>query len=411
MGDEVTGGDVAGAETPRRGRPRAAVAGAAIAALVAGGVGLATWVDRSGRPAPGTAPTDRAMGLTTPDAGPTPSDTATTSSPTPSPTAPPTVSASPSAPPPKTPTTVPVPWAAGSTVHLQSGTIGVGAGRQVRRFAPLASGGAVVATDPGSAGNLRWRIHDSRGRVVDDLGRPQQVEVSRDGRLLALQKGVDAPVTALDQRGRRLGTKDLGGAVVAVADGWVWTTSQTGTRGWQVSTGRVRTLTSRLTAVSADGRRGGATSFGKDGRSRCWRVVDLTRSSAPVLLERCGADNPEGFTPQEFSGNGRLVIGTDDADGGFYFRVVVARVADGRVLTGRSVQGERVDGWTWALAADARSILFSRNVAEPRFPASRNDLARCTLDLACTQVQEDVRLAGEVTQPRYVVGQPLLPAR
>lgn len=281
----------------------------------------------------------------------------------------------------------------------------------MRRFAPLAAGGAVVATDPGSSGNLRWRIHDATGTVVDDLGRPQQVEVSRDGRLLAVQKGVGASITALDQRGRRLGSRDLGGAVVAVADGWVWSTSQTGTKGWEVATGRVRTLTSRLTAVSADGRRGGATSFSSEGQRRCWRVVDLTKASAPALLERCGADNPEGFTPQEFSANGRLVIGTDDADGGFYSRVVVARASSGKVVVGRSVQGERVDGWTWALAADSSSILFSRNTAEPRFPASRNDLARCTLDLSCAQVEDVVRLSGDVTQPRYVVGQPLLPAR
>ena len=303
-----------------------------------------------------------------------------------------------------------MPWAAGSTVHLRTGTITLGQGRQVRRFAPLAAGGAVVATDAGTAGNLRWRIHDAAGRVVDDLGRPLQVRASRDGRLVAVQPGVDEPVTVLDHRGRRLGSKALAGSVVAVADGWVWATSQSGTRGWQVATGRMRTLDVRLSAVSPDGRRGGATSFGGDGSRRCWQVVDLTKRSAPVLVKRCGVDNPEGFTPQEFSADGRLVLGVDDADGGFYLRLVVARVSDGRVLVGGSRQGEQVDGWSWAFAPDGASVLFSRNTAEPRFPATRNDLARCTLDLRCTRVEEAARLTGDATQPRYVVGQPLLPA-
>jgi hypothetical protein len=126
-------------------------------------------------------------------------------------------------------------------------------------------------------------------------------------------------------------------------------------------------------------------------------------------MERCGEENPEGFVPGEFSADGTLVIGTDDSGGGFYSRLVLARVSDGRVLVGRSTHGEDVDGWTWALDPDGKSILFSRNIAEPRSPANRNDLARCTLELECARTEGPVRLAGgDVTQPVYVVGQPLI---
>ena len=279
----------------------------------------------------------------------------------------------------------------------------------VRQLAPLAGGGALVATDPGDAGSLRWRVLGADGDVAQDLGRAAWVEASRDGRLLARQVENAGAVTAYDERGRRLGSSDLGGRVVAVADGWVWATSQTGTRGWEVATGDERTLDRRLVAVSADGRRAAATTRDAQGANDCWQVVDLTKGSVPVLLERCGKDNPEGFVPREFSADGTLVIGTDDADGGFYSRLVLARVSDGRVLVGRSTHGEEVDGWTWALAPDGGSILFSRNIAEPRFPANRNDLARCTLELECTRTEGPVRLGGgDVTQPTYVVGQPLL---
>ncbi len=119
----------------------------------------------------------------------------------------------------------------------------------------------------------------------------------------------------------------------------------------------------------------------------------------------------KGSRPRQFSDDGRLLLGHDDADGGFYSRLVVARVSDGQVVIGRSTHGEEADGWTWALAADGNTILFSRNVSEPRHPADRNDLARCTLELQCTRVADPVRLeGGDITQPWYVVGQPLLPA-
>jgi hypothetical protein len=202
----------------------------------------------------------------------------------------------------------------------------------------------------------------------------------------------------------------LRGRVVAVADGWVWASGQQGgATGWEVGTGTTRTVDARLVAVSADGRRGAATTGPDDNGPGCWQVVDLTKRAAPVLVERCGDANPEGFTPQEFSADGRLLIGHDDADGGFYSRLVLARVSDGSVLVGRSTDGERVDGWTWALAPDGESILFSRNVSEPRSPATRNDLARCSLSLQCQRVEDRVRLEEvAVPAPVYVVGRPLL---
>ena len=134
----------------------------------------------------------------------------------------------------------------------------MGRGRVVRQLAPLAGGGVLVATDPGDAGSLRWRVLGADGDVAQDLGRAAWVEASRDGRLLARQVETGGVVTAYDERGRRLGSSDLGGRVVAVAGGWVWATSQTGTRGWEVATGDERTLDRRLVAVSADGRRAAA---------------------------------------------------------------------------------------------------------------------------------------------------------
>ena len=227
-------------------------------------------------------------------------------------------------------------------------------------------------------------------------------------------KAEDGPVTVRDERGRVLGSKTLPGRVIAVADGWVWATLFQGdSTGWEVATGEMRTVGAPLSAVSADGRRGAVATPPPDGGDMgCWQVVDLTKRSTPALLERCGLDhNPEGSRPRQFSDDGRLLLGHDDADGGFYSRLVVARVSDGQVVIGRSTHGEEADGWTWALAADGNTILFSRNVSEPRHPADRNDLARCTLELQCTRVADPVRLeGGDITQPWYVVGQPLLPA-
>jgi len=371
------------------------------AALVVGGVSVATWAATSSTPTPEPVPATATSAP--PEPTPTPAPTASTPSPSATPTSTPSSTS--------TASTVTVPWAMGATIHLASGTIDMAEGRRVTGFAPLASGGAVVATDAGSPGDDRWRIVDADGDVLDDLGRVMRVQASRDGRLLSRQDAVDGPVTALDERGRRLGSRDLEGAVVDVADGWIWATSQTGTKGWEVATGEVRTLDVRLFAVSADGRRGAGVQRDPDGPTRgCWLLVDLTKRSAPVLLERCDEENPEGFVPTEFSDDGRLLLGHGDGDGGFYSRLVVARVSDGRVVVGRTTHGDQADGWSWALAPDGNTILFSRNLSQPRHPANRNDLARCTLELACTRVADRVHLeGGDVTRPWYVVGQPLLP--
>ena len=158
----------------RRRSRRAAAAGATAAVLVVSGVSVATWLaarPATPEPVPATvAPAPSASGTpsTTPTPSPSPSDT-------PSPSASPTGASS----------GVTVPWAAGSTVHLPGGTIDVGQGRVVRQLAPLAGGGALVATDPGGAGSLRWRVLGADGDVLQDLGRAAWVETSRDGRLLA----------------------------------------------------------------------------------------------------------------------------------------------------------------------------------------------------------------------------------
>ena len=353
----------------RRRSRRAAAAGATAAVLVVSRVSVATWFAAR----PGTPEQVPATVAPAPSASATPSTT-----PTPSPSPSPTDTPSPSTSPTGGSSDVMVPWAAGSTVHLPGGAIDVGQGRVVRQVrrsrAAVRSSPPIPVTRAACAGGSSGPAATSRTTSAAQRGS------RRAGRPAAGATGGDRRGGDRLRRARsRLGSSDLGGRVVAVADGWVWATSQTGTRGWEVATGDERTLDRRLVAVSADGRRAAATTPDDQGANDCWQVVDLTKRSVPVLLERCGEENPEGFVPREFSADGKLVIGTDDADGGFYSRLVLARVSDGRVLIGRSTHGEEVDGWTWALAPDGGSILFSRNIAEPRFPADRNDLARCTL--------------------------------
>ena len=294
----------------RRRARRALAAGVTAAALVVGGVSVATWAATSSTPTPEPVPATATSAP--PEPTPTPTPTASTPSPSATPTSTPSSTSTASA--------VTVPWAMGATIHLASGTIDMGEGRRVTGFAPLASGGAVVATDAGSPGDDRWRIVDADGDVLDDLGRLMRVQASRDGRLLSRQDAVDGPVTALDERGRRLGSRDLDGSrrgrgrrldLGDVAD------RDEGLGGRR----RVRCAPSTCACPpcppTAD--EGPASNADPDGPTRgCWLLVDLTKRSAPVLLERCDEENPEGFVPTEFSGDGRLLLGHDDADGGFY---------------------------------------------------------------------------------------------
>ena len=395
----------------RRRARRATAAAVTAAVLTVGGISATTWAAMTPTPTPKPVPATATV--TPPPPTPTPTPVPTTPAPSPTPSETP----SPAAPARPTPADA-VPWAAGSTVHLGSATIDVGGGRSVAKFAPLAGGGVVVATE--EPGAFHWRIYDRNGDVLKDLGRGG-LQAGRDGTMVAFRSATGSTVTVRDERGRRLGSRTMPPGLVAVANGWVWTLGQQGpgATGWEVATGRTRTVDSTLSAVSPDGRLGAAvTEYGVRERG-CWQVVDLTKRSAPVVLERCGAKNPNGFQPWEFSADGTLLIGSTDMDGGYYHRLVLARVSDGKVLVSRATHGEKVDGWTWAIAADNGSILFSRNVTQPRFPANRNDLARCSLSLSCTRVEGRVPLpggdvllpGGEFTSPYYVVGQPLLEPR
>ncbi|MGL5928264.1 MAG: hypothetical protein ACRCY8_04950 [Dermatophilaceae bacterium] len=392
----------------RRRTRRAVGAVVAVAVVVAGGAAVALGVDRSSPPLPATRTDQRTEPVPTPSAPTSPS---APSAPSASPTPAPSTSASPT--PSASGRAVLVegsaPYAVDGTIYLDDRTIEVGEGRRVLDFAPLAGGGAVVnVSSAGSVtGPQTWRILDADGRVVRDLGEAWTVRASRDGRLVAVQ---DEMVRVFDERGRPVGPKDIDGSLVAVADGWVWTFTDLRSRGWEIATGATRDIDVRLNAVSADGRLGAAITPRTDDSQGCWLVVDLAAESAPVVLERCGADNPTGFSPDEFSDDGRHLIGDDDTDGGFYARVVVARVADGRILASHERQGDRADGWSWAFDDGGRTFLMSRNVGEPRFPTTRNDLARCTLDLVCDRVGDRLRLSGNElgSVPRYVVGRPLL---
>ena len=119
----------------------------------------------------------------------------------------------------------------------------------------------------------------------------------------------------------------------------------------------------------------------------CWQVVDHETIHAGAL-ERCGLDRQpqKGSRPAQFSDDGRLLLGHDGADGGF--------------CRGSSWPGSPTAGWSSAARhtgkrptggpgrsrpMGTRSCSHA-NVSEPRHPADRNDLARCTLELQCTRV-------------------------
>ncbi|HEX6055629.1 MAG TPA: hypothetical protein VFY98_07450, partial [Intrasporangium sp.] len=64
-----------------------------------------------------------------------------------------------------------------------------------------------------------------------------------------------------------------------------------------------------------------------------------------------------------------------------------------------------IAGWSWRLDDNETSIVISRNTAsDVRAEPARNTLQRCTLDMACTTLEQELPLTDSLgMQPRYIV--------
>ncbi|MGL5860228.1 MAG: hypothetical protein ACRCY9_03095, partial [Phycicoccus sp.] len=159
--DDLVGPAVALSRRRTR-RTVGAVVAVAVAAVAAGGAAVTLGGDRPSPPVPATR--------TEQPPAPTPSPSASIPTPATSPT--PTRSASPT----PSASSGPVggvggstPYAVDGTIHLGDRTIDLGDGRRVHDFAPLAGGGVVVTSSPGSAGRSSTWILDAEGREIKDL--------------------------------------------------------------------------------------------------------------------------------------------------------------------------------------------------------------------------------------------------
>ena len=262
------------------------------AALVVGGVSVATWAATSRPPTPEPVPA-----------------TATSTPPEPSLTPAPSV----------TPRPRRRPSAAATPARLRPTT-----GFPGRRAAPSTWGrrrsiSVAGATDPllrPARGGRRGRRHRLRtpagpttgggsttrdGDVLADLGRRCRVVASRDGRMLSRSRRRGGPVTVRRRAWPRRRFEE------PRRETWSpWPTvgcgprRQDGATGWAVATGETRTLA--CAAQRRVGRR--ATRCGGDPTGSRWRDAGLLAGgrpherSAPVLLERCGDDNPDWFQSQ-----------------------------------------------------------------------------------------------------------------
>jgi hypothetical protein len=364
-------------------------------------------------------------GTATPEARTSPPAQSTSATPAPS--------ASPAGAPSPSPTEAArpeTPYALDDTIHVGSRTVTVPEGR-VTALAALAQDRLLVRTAPeGERMPQRWLVLAADGAVVADLGQVPIALASTDGTMVVVKGDLTTgPVRVLDTDGRQVATRDVGSARPSrPVDGRVVlvTYSQDSSRDdqselWDVATGSVTPLPDGSRRLSADGR----FALGVTGRPLapvehkgrlCWFLVGLTRSTSATSIERCDDANPEIFSPYELSPDGRWVLGESFSDGGFFYRLAVVDARDGHVVVGRTIAGysDAVNGWSWAFDADGDTFLFSRNPSDPPFPALRNDLVRCTLDLECTEVGAPLSTipvdGGALTLPRYVVGQPLQPA-
>jgi hypothetical protein len=321
------------------------------------------------------------------------------------------------------------PYALDDTIHVGSRTVTVPEGR-VTALAVLAEDRLLVRTAPeGERSPQRWLILAADGAVVADLGQVPIATASTDGTMIVVKDDLTTgPVRVLDTDGRQVAKRDVGsarpsravgGRVVLVTYSHDYSKDDQSEL-WDVATGAVTPLPDGSRRLSADGR----FVMGVTGRPLapvehkgrlCWFLVDLARSTSATSIERCDDANPEIFSPYELSPDGRWLLGESFSDGGFFYGLAVVDARDGHVVVGTwTTAGAAVNGWTWAFDAAGETFLFSRNPSDPPYPALRNDLVRCTVDMECTEVGAPLSTipvdGGALTLPRYVVGEPLRPA-
>ncbi len=394
-------GDFTGPAVALAGRRRRRVVVASVAAgvVAVAGVGVATWAV-AGPEVPAPVPATRTSTTAPPSASPT-------STPTTTPT--PSESSTPTPPPPATPST---PYALDGTIHVGDRTLEVAAGRVVTDLDLLDRGRVLVRVQrPGDHASGRWQILDGDGGVVADLGVADVGSAGADGRTVVLQEVTAVgDVRAYDDGGRLLASRSGTDVVpTAAARGRVVLRGQTASSLWDVATGTVTSLPAGTRGLTLDGRHGMGTTGANPEDEQCWFLVDLGRGSTKTL-ERCGAQNPVDFEPRRISRDGRWILGTTSTDGGFYEQLAVVDARDGSVVVDHRSHGLAVNGWSAEFDSSADTFLFSRNASDPPYPALRNDLVRCTVDLVCTSVGKGVTLVDDgsgYTRPRYVVAQPL----
>ena len=398
-GVEVSGdfGPVAVARRRRDQRTRAALAAAAAVAVVAVAVPVLWSSDRDPSPPVPALPT------------------ATTSLPTPSGSV---RSTSPTDLPPSTAATVPSPsvatradaYALDDTIRFGDTVVQLEKGTVVESLAVLANRGFVLQSHLSTGSSQsEMEILSPTGRTVRALGASGTYAVSPDGtRVLAKDGTGDTLVVYAPDGtvvGQRRDAREVGAVVRGVA--YLNGDSAQGSLRWDLATGDTSPLPAHLVAVSPDGTRAAlqwtVTTDAQD--EVCWSVVDLTRPRFPQTVEKCGpGENPTMFMPTAFSSKGTYLVGSHYVDGGFWFSAGVVRVADGTVVLG-GTGAALVSGWSWHLDDDESTVVISRNTSRPVSPATSNALQRCSLDLACTDVQPRVALRdrGGLTEPRYVV--------
>jgi hypothetical protein len=389
----------------RRTRRRTTLTAAA-AAVVAVVVPVLFWSPSgpTGGLAPATNPsaTITPTPSATPSATPTPSVT-TTADPVPTTPAAPTTEVPVTATPQNT-------YALDDTIIVDGRVIRLERGTVVGRFSVLSNGGFVLESQLGE-NPTEIEILSPAGTTIKAVsGEGGSYVTSPDGSIVVSETKFEGPVVVLSVDGTELGRRSGAGSPVAVVGEHVYLGGETAeqTTEWNYVTGESRELPRYVSAVSEDRTRA-ALSWPVPnqvfGDPRCWAVVDLTKAGFPKLIERCGQDeNPEIFMPRTFSADGTYLVGSKYIDGGHWFIPAVYRVSDGKDML-RGTAQQPISGWSWRLDDDENSILISRNTAPDVYAGPpENTLQRCTLDMACTTLQEELPLTDSVgIQPRYVV--------
>jgi hypothetical protein len=390
----------------RRTRRRTTLTAAA-AVVAAAVVPVLFWSPSgpNGGLAPATSPS--ATVSPTPSATPTPS-VSKTADPVPTTPAQPTTEAAPStaAPAVATPKNT---YALDDTIIVDGRVIRLERGTVVSKLSVLSNGGFVLESQLGE-NPTEIEILSPAGKTIKAVSREGGSYVTaRDGSIVVSETRFEGPVVVLSPEGTELARRSGAGSPVAVVGEYVYLGGETAeqTTEWNYATGETRELPRYISAISEDRTRA-ALSWpvpNQEGYDRCWAVVDLAKAALPTLIERCGQrENPQIFMPDSFSADGTYLVGNKYVDGGYWFIPAVYRASDGKDMLGGTPQ-KPISGWSWRLDDDEASIVISRNTAsDVTVEPAKNALQRCTLDMACTTLQQELPLADTLgMQPRYIV--------